>query len=954
MVQSLDDARRQRTTGTRTPPHDLAAEESLLGAMLLSPNAIGAAAEVRLAPGDFYKPAHGHIYEAIETLYHRGEPADPVTVSDELHRAGLLEAIGGPPTLVSLQSGTPAISNAGRYAKIVEEFSLLRRLIGVAAEIADLGYSLPDDVSSVVDRAETLVFEVNQRRLSDDMMPVKDLLVSALDRLEALYERGEEVTGVPTGFNELDHTLSGLQPNNLVVVGARPAMGKAQPVDTPVLTPTGWRPIGDIRPGDLVVGADGGPTTVLAVHPQGVIPVYRVSLNDGTSTRACADHRWFVQSHIDRRAGRDGRVVTTKEILEGLNAGRSRDFHIPVVAPVRHPEIELPIPPYVLGLLLGDGGLTHCTPVITTADPEVITSIETALPFLKPSSNDRLSYRLGLGRSGGIINPLTAALRDLGLWGHKSESKFIPTPYLFAGVEQRLALLQGLMDSDGWCEKFNSLQFASASPSLANDVCVLVRSLGGTARLRVRHTTHLDSHTVTLRLPRDMCPFRLARKSCKWNGDGKWARPDRRIVAVAEDGEADSVCLTVVAADGLYVTEAHIVTHNTSFALGMLAHAAMEANVPSLLFSLEMGRDEITQRLLCSEARVDATKLRNGRFDDRDWQKVTAAVGRLAEAPIYIDDNPNVTVMDIRAKARRLKAREGLGLIIIDYLQLMSGRARAESRQVEVAEMSRNLKILARELQIPVVALSQLSRTLESRQDKRPMLSDLRESGCLTADSRVLRADTGAEVTMGSLLLSGERNIPVWSLDENLKMVAATMTHVFPSGTKETFALRLASGRVVEASANHPFRTLRGWTALDELEVGTRVASAETRVLEPAGQAVLRSEAGGGQPVGCKERPVTFWDSVVAIEPLGPKRVYDATVIGTHNFIANGICVHNSIEQDADVVMFLYRDEMYNSDSADKGVAEVIVAKHRSGPTGTTQLAFLPQYTRFSDMARTV
>src|SRR5262249_39609128 len=154
MVQSLDDARRQRSTGPRVPPHDLAAEASLLGAMLLSPNAIGAAAEVRLTAADFYKPAHGHIYEAIEALYHRGDPPAPVTVAAELHRDGLLEAIGGPPTLVELQTGTPAISNATRYARIVEELSQLRRLIGVAAEIADLGYSLPDDVATVVDRAE--------------------------------------------------------------------------------------------------------------------------------------------------------------------------------------------------------------------------------------------------------------------------------------------------------------------------------------------------------------------------------------------------------------------------------------------------------------------------------------------------------------------------------------------------------------------------------------------------------------------------------------------------------------------------------------------------------------------------------------------------------------------------------------------------------------------------------
>ena len=569
--------------------------------------------------------------------------------------------------------------------------------------------------------------------------------------------------------------------------------------------------------------------------------------------------------------------------------------------------------------------------------------------------------------------------------------------------------------------------------------------------------------------------------------------------------------------------------------------------------------------------------------------------------------------MDIRAKARRLKAREGLGLIIIDYLQLMSGRQRAESRQVEVSEMSRSLKILARELQIPVIALSQLSRDLESRADKRPMLSDLRESGCLTAKSRVLRADTGAEVSMGELLLSGERDIPVWSLDDNLQLVPATMTHVFPSGVKEAFELRLASGRVVEASANHPFRTLDGWSRLDELEVGTRVAvprevpeslkvtawpeaeivmlahligdgcvasrqpvhytsadeanlvavedaaahfgitprrvpqgnwshvylpspyrlthgkrnpiqawlsrfgldglrsyekfiprdvfalsndqlalflrhlwatdgcvhipkngsriervyyaSSSERLALDVQAALLRFEirsrvrptpstkgrtqfhvviSGRNDQLrfcerigvhgargliaqelaarlrdkvsntnrdtipkevwtrvrsGLSERGITgrefaaqlgstyggtshfkfapsrehlgkvatilrddaqiaalaesqvYWDTVEEIVSIGEQPVYDATVLGTHNFIANGIVVHNSIEQDADVVMFLYRDEVYNPES-DRGGAEVIVAKHRNGPTGVTQLAFLAHYTRFENMAR--
>jgi replicative DNA helicase len=452
VVQSLDETRRRsRPGGGRVPPHNLEAEESLLGAMLLSREAIASAVEICSA-ADFYKPAHGHVFDAVLSLYGQGEPADPVTVADELRRAGLLDAVGGPALLVSLQTNIPAISNAARYARIVEEHALLRRLIGVANEIAELGYEIPDDVTGVLDRAEAMVYEVGQRRVVDSLLPIRDLLAASLDHLEALYEKGESITGVPTGYRDLDEQLSGLQPSNLVIVGARPAAGK------------------------------------------------------------------------------------------------------------------------------------------------------------------------------------------------------------------------------------------------------------------------------------------------------------------------------------------------TSFALGMVAHAGMEAQIPVLFFSLEMSHLEITQRLLCAEARVESSRLRNGRLLESDWPKISHAIGRLGEAPIYIDDNPNLTVMDIRAKSRRLKSREGLGLVVVDYLQLMSGRMSAENRQVEVSEISRGLKILARELELPVVALSQLSRNLEQRHDKRPVLADLRESG--------------------------------------------------------------------------------------------------------------------------------------------------------------------SLEQDADVVMFIYRDELYNPESADRGSAEVIVSKHRNGPTGTAHLAFLDHYTMFANMAR--
>ncbi|MEZ5237711.1 MAG: replicative DNA helicase [Microthrixaceae bacterium] len=792
---------------TRVPPHSIEAEESLLGAMLLSEHAVSTVSPI-VSADDFYKPAHRHIFDTMQALALTGGGIDPVTVAEALDRLDLLEACGGTAALVSLQARTPAITNAEYYARIVQEKALLRRLIGAANDIAELGYAPRDDIDKTMDEAESAIFAIAQRRSTETLADLVPLLEQSLTHLEELAERGDEVTGTPTGFYDLDRLLAGLQPGTLVVVGARPGMGK------------------------------------------------------------------------------------------------------------------------------------------------------------------------------------------------------------------------------------------------------------------------------------------------------------------------------------------------TAFALGMAAHAAIQEQLPVLFFSLEMGHMEITQRLIAAESRVDSMKMRTGRLNDRDWSKITKAIGRLGEGTMWIDDNPAVSLMEIRSKARRLQDKVGrpLGMVVVDYLQLMQGRGSAESRQVEVAEISRGLKVLARELGAPVVALSQLSRKLEERSDKRPILADLRESGCLTGSTRLRRADDNTEVTLAELVESGETDVAVWSLDEQLRMVPATLSHAFASGPKETFALELASGRTLEASANHPFLTLQGWRRLDELSPGSRIAvprvlgapekvlgadtaevtaavgetlargavpapvhawsqenlslflrelfgeigylcttrlrgrphvriaattghrrladdlqalltrfgiqgritdigrhtprwrlwvhgvqqqrvfletigfggsaagsigealvalegvrgnpnvdtiPAEVRSLvvaelEAAGlthrelAAALGEQYCGGYLLGTETRPRATsrerlgriaeavgskrlgeladsdvaWDTVEAITPLGVQPTFDATVAGTHNFVANGIVAHNSIEQDADVVMFLYRDDKYNTDSADKDMAEVIVAKHRAGAPGVCRLVFLDRYTQFANPAR--
>ena len=269
-------------------------------------------------------------------------------------------------------------------------------------------------------------------------------------------------------------------------------------------------------------------------------------------------------------------------------------------------------------------------------------------------------------------------------------------------------------------------------------------------------------------------------------------------------------CVQVDSADQLYLAgRSMIPTHNSTLALDLARAAAVKHGQSTVMFSLEMSRNEITMRLLSAEARVALHHMRTGQLSDDDWTRLARRMSEVADAPLFIDDSPNMSMMEIRAKCRRLKQRHELKLVIIDYLQLMSSPKRVENRQQEVSELSRSLKLLAKELNVPVVALSQLNRGSEQRTDKRPMLSDLRESGCLTAGTRILRADTGSEITLGDLLASGARNVPVWSLDERLRLVPQTMTHAFPSGVKEVFRVRLTSGREVEATANHPFLTLR-------------------------------------------------------------------------------------------------------------------------------------------------
>ncbi len=477
----------------------------------------------------------------------------------------------------------------------------------------------------------------------------------------------------------------------------------------------------------------------------------------------------------------------------------------------------------------------------------------------------------------------------------------------------------------------------------------------------------------------------------------------------------------------------------SSLLLSVALSAARKFHQRVAIFTLEMSSEQLVQRMISAETGIDSQRLRLGELRDDEWPLFVQASSALSDALIHLDDTPSISVLQLRTKARRLHAEHGLDLIVVDYLQLMSGDTRAENRVQEISYISRALKGLARELSVPVLAASQLSRSVEQRGDKRPILSDLRESGCLAGDTLVTLADSGARVPIRSLV--SQSGFRVWALNEQtLKIEAAQVSRAFSTGRKPVYRLETRLGRVIRATGNHKFRTLRDWQRLDTLKVGDRIALprkvqnhvlimghddilafAETvgavgayrskalaecrtcvdkhpantnrdvipndiwrRYAVPAMQRrgmstrqmqhalgiaymgtglyrqnISRARAerlvlavGEDEYISALATSDVYWDQIMSIVPDGEEDVYDLTVPGPNNFVANDIAVHNSIEQDADVVMFIYRDDVYDLQSERKNVAEIIIAKHRNGPTGTIELYFRSQLAQFVNATR--
>ncbi|HEX7176081.1 MAG TPA: PhoH family protein [Pyrinomonadaceae bacterium] len=364
--------------------------------------------------------------------------------------------------------------------------------------------------------------------------------------------------------------------------------GRAQPLHSRVLTPDGWRAMGELCPGDAVIGSDGRPTQVLGVYPQGPKPVYRLTMTDGATTLACAEHLWAVLTPEDKRDGKPPRVLETRQMLDGLRRCHQHRYELPLLsAPVDWPRREVPLDPYSLGLLLGDGCITDkTTPGFSTGDPELVSSLRSGfggmnLTFRRKSAVDYVLANPAAGHGGRIVrNPLTQALRGLELAGTRSSTKFIPEVYLYNSPEVRHAVLQGLLDTDGGpvvqAGRTCRIQYTTTSRRLRDDVLFLVRSLGGVAYWRRRKAEGRkpgfangreigycnDAYVMDIRLPRGLEPFRLGRKTAVYHEHGG-GRPMRFIESIDPAGTEQTQCISVASPDALYITDDFILTHNT-------------------------------------------------------------------------------------------------------------------------------------------------------------------------------------------------------------------------------------------------------------------------------------------------------------------------------------------------------------------------------------------------------
>ena len=815
---------------SHVPPQNIEAEESVLGAMLVAePTLTRVIDEVKLNAADFYLDKHRLIFDVIHDLYAVSSPVDELSVSEALTQRNKIEEAGGRHYVSELAAKVPAAANAKHYAEIVQQNSLLRRLLGAGQEIQGWVNERAGEPRELSERAEKLLFEVAHKEQASDFKMLGEILHDEVDRLEKLSTGEIELTGTPSGFRDVDTVTGGFQPGNLVIVAARPAMGKCQSAQSRVYDPiTGSRHRVDslferFREGkDVWVGSLGPDlkmktAKVAAIECNGTKPVFRLTTRLGRWTEATSNHP----------------VLTSSGWQELGEVALGTRIAVPRALPA--PDNPHPLPDreiVLLAALIADGSIGGCTPSYCYgSNSGIVGMVETAvneygLRFQPCREEARGGSYISAG-PGARSNPVTTMLKRHGLMGLGSAEKFVPDAVFGLGDEQIARFLGVMYACDGhvYCsERLAQIGYTTISERLARDVQHLLLRLGIVAAIRTlkrpiyegtgkvarevritgqeslrrfcelvgvpgkeeaqaRVLARLEAVPASTNV--DTLPTEIWEDILLGKGSKAWASiselsgrprnhnwhvgkraPSRGLVAELAEATASpalqELCDSDIWWDEVvsveYVGEEEtydldvpglrnfvaddIIVHNSALVANIAENVAVKKQKPVAFFSLEMSEVELAQRFIACRARISGDKLRKGQVSKRDWPKVLRACNELEEAPLWFDDSSDLGILDLRAKARRLHAQEqergGLGLIILDYIQLMRSDDHRANRVEQVGQISRGLKILARELEVPVVAISQLSRAPEQRTPPKPQLSDLRESGQIEQDADVV------------------------------------------------------------------------------------------------------------------------------------------------------------------------------------------------------------------------
>ncbi|OBQ17310.1 replicative DNA helicase [Anabaena sp. AL93] len=781
----------------RVPPQNIEAEEAILGGILLDPEAIGRVSD-RLVPEAFYISAHTTIYQAALRLHTQQKPTDLLSITSWLTDNDQLTQIGGRNKLATLVDRTVSAVNIDALAGLVMEKYLRRQLIKAGNEIVHLGFETETELPIVLDNAEQKVFNVTQQKTQSGLVHIGDTLINTFQDIETRHQ-GIALPGIPCGFYDLDAMTSGFQRSDLIIVAGRPSMGKCLSYDSEIVLADGQiatiEELYQQRQGSLLTLNDDWKFTFTqpsAFVDDGIKPVFRITTRLGRAIETTITHPFLTIKGWQRLENLQvGNKIAIPRKIDVFGTETIRECEVKLLADSLEKSDTKTVPNIVFKLEKSQLSLFLNRLFATDGWATVLNSGQSQLGYCTVSEKlarqiQHLLLRFGiiaaLKKRSVKYNDTRRPAWQLDITDALSIKNFIAEIGIF-GKEAALAKVTAAISQKRYQTNRDLIPIEIWEQIAAAKGSETWSSLAKRAGIKSYTNIHVGKRALKrerlwiLATALDNLPLQqLANSDVYWD----------EIISIESVGNKQVYDLTIPETHNFIAND--ICVHNTAFCLNLAHNIAAGYQLAVAVFSLEMSKEQLVQRLLASEAGIESSYLRSGRISQTQWEPLSRAIDKLSDTPIFIDDTANITVTQMRSQARRLQAEQtkDLGLIVIDYLQLMEGSS--DNRVQELSRITRSLKGLARELSVPIIALSQLSRGVEARTNKRPMLSDLRESG--------------------------------------------------------------------------------------------------------------------------------------------------------------------SIEQDADIVMMLYRDEYYSPDTPDRGIAEVIIAKHRNGPTGTIKLLFDPQFTKFKNLAK--